>query len=57
MGTRLEEEWTAMEDMTCPWCDTDLVLRVVGDDQTCTECGTRWSYEDAEAEVELPLAA
>lgn len=45
-----------MNDVTCPWCETDLVLRVVGDEQTCPECGTTWSYEDDEA-GELALAA
>ena len=24
-----------VNDTTCPWCETDLVLRVVGDEQTC----------------------
>ena len=45
-----------MSDACCPWCEADLVLRLVSDEQTCPECGTTWSYED-EATEELPLAA
>jgi hypothetical protein len=48
---------TEMNDTTCPWCEAELVLRVVGDEQSCPECGTTWSYEDEVSEVELPLAA
>jgi Zn-finger nucleic acid-binding protein len=46
-----------MSDMSCPWCEADLVLRVVDDEQTCPECGTTWSYEDEAAEIELLIAA
>jgi len=45
-----------MNDTTCPWCETDLVLHLVSDEQTCAECGTTWSYEDEEVDA-LPLAA
>lgn len=45
-----------MNDTNCPWCETELVLRLVGDEQMCGECGTTWSYEDEEV-VSLPLAA
>ena len=44
-----------MSDERCPWCEAELVLRVVTDEDTCPECGTTWSYEDAE--VDLALAA
>ena len=46
-----------MNDMTCPWCETDLVLRLVSDEQTCAQCGTTWSYEEEEGTEELLLAA
>jgi len=52
----VEEEQTTMNDMTCPWCETELVLRRAGDEQTCPECGTKWTYEE-EQEEELALAA
>jgi uncharacterized Zn finger protein (UPF0148 family) len=55
MSERLMKEQT-MNDMTCPWCETELVLRRAGDEQTCPECGTKWSYEE-EQEEELALAA
>ena len=45
-----------MNDSQCPWCEAELMLRVVDDEQTCPECLTRWSYED-ETDVELALAA
>jgi hypothetical protein len=45
-----------MNDTTCPWCETELVLHLVGDEQTCGDCGTTWFYEDEEAD-ELALAA
>jgi Zn-finger nucleic acid-binding protein len=45
-----------MSDMMCPWCETELELRVTEDEQTCARCGTTWLYED-EPEVELLLAA
>jgi len=46
-----------MNDTTCPWCEAELVLRVVGDEQSCPECGTTWSYEDERDVDELLLAA
>lgn len=55
MSTQIELE-AEMSDLTCPWCETDLVLSVVADEQTCAECGTTWSYEEDET-VELALAA
>jgi hypothetical protein len=55
MSTQLELE-AKMNDVTCPWCETELVLRLIGEEQTCVECGTSWTYEDNE-EIELPLAA
>jgi transposase-like protein len=45
-----------MSDEKCPWCEAELMLRVLGDAQTCQECQTTWSYEDAQ-EPELALAA
>jgi hypothetical protein len=45
-----------MNDACCPWCDAELVLRLVADEQTCHECGTTWSYEDDVVE-ELAMAA
>jgi len=45
-----------MNDTTCPWCEAELVLRVVGEEQSCPECGTTWSYED-ETEVDAHLLA
>jgi transposase-like protein len=56
MSIRVLEERFEMNDMSCPWCEADLVLRVISDEQTCAECGTSWSYEDETAD-ELPLAA
>lgn len=56
MSVRVEEERSLMNDMTCPWCEAELALRIVADEQTCPECGTAWVYED-EPEEELPLAA
>lgn len=56
MSIRITEESFEMNDTSCPWCEADLVLRVIDDEQTCPECGTTWSYEDEHA-VELPLAA
>lgn len=56
MSTQIELE-AEMNDVTCPWCATELVLRVVGDEQTCTDCGTTWRYEDEAEDVELALAA
>ena len=56
MSIRVMEERFEMNDTSCPWCEADLVLYLVGDEQTCTECGTTWSYEDEPA-IELPLAA
>jgi RNase P subunit RPR2 len=56
MSTQIELE-AEMNDVTCPWCATELVLRVVGDEQTCTDCGTTWRYEDEAEGVELALAA
>jgi ribosomal protein L37AE/L43A len=56
MSIRVLEERFEMNDMSCPWCEADLVLRVISDEQTCAECGTSWSFEDETAE-ELPLAA
>jgi hypothetical protein len=38
-----------MNELSCPWCETELMLCVVGDEQTCPECGTTWSYEDEDA--------
>ena len=35
-----------MNDLRCPWCETDLILHLVSDEQTCPECGTTWSYEE-----------
>ena len=55
MSKQVELE-VEMNDVSCPWCEAELVLRLVGDDQTCAECGTTWSYEDDEM-VQLPLAA
>jgi hypothetical protein len=55
MNTQIELE-TRMNDVTCPWCETELVLRLIGEEQTCVECGTSWTYEDDE-KIELPLAA
>ena len=55
MSTQIELE-AKMNDFTCPWCETELVLRLIGEEQTCVECGTSWTYEDDE-EIELPLAA
>jgi ribosomal protein L37AE/L43A len=54
--TKTFELEVTMNDTTCPWCETELVLRLVGDEQTCRECGTTWSYEDGIEEA-LPLAA
>jgi ribosomal protein L37AE/L43A len=45
-----------VNDITCPWCEAELVLRVATDEQSCPECGTTWSYEDEDVE-ELALAA
>jgi predicted RNA-binding Zn-ribbon protein involved in translation (DUF1610 family) len=56
MTIRVMEESFEMNEMSCPWCEADIVLRVVADEQSCPECGTTWTYEDEPA-VELPLAA
>jgi ribosomal protein L37AE/L43A len=56
MSIRELKERSEMNDSNCPWCEADLVLRVVSDVQSCQECGTTWSYEDEIAD-ELPLAA
>jgi hypothetical protein len=56
MSIRVVEERYEMNDMSCPWCEADFWPRAVGDEQTCSECGTTWSYED-EAADDLPLAA
>jgi len=53
----ISPEEVAMNDTTCPWCEAELVLRVVGDEQSCPECGTTWSYEDERDVDELLLAA
>ena len=53
----ISPEEDAMNDTTCPWCEAELVLRVVGDEQSCPECGTTWSYEDERDVDELLLAA
>ncbi len=47
-----------MNDVTCPWCEADLVLEATGeqDGQTCPECLTAWSYVD-ERGFELAAAA
>jgi len=55
MSTQIELE-AKMNDLVCPWCETELVLRLIGEEQTCLECGTTWSY-DEDAEAELALAA
>jgi RNase P subunit RPR2 len=55
MSTQIELE-AEMNDVTCPWCETNLVLSVDADEQTCEECGTTWTYEEEEV-FELPLAA
>ena len=55
MSAEQVEDHMKMNDTTCPWCETDLVLRLAADEQTCPECGTTWSYE--EQEEELALAA
>jgi len=55
MVKQIAEE-DAVNDISCPWCEADLMLRVVADEQTCPECGTTWSYED-DAEDSLPIAA
>ena len=44
------------DNLSCPWCETDPILRIVADEQTCPECGTTWMYED-EPGIDLPLAA
>jgi predicted RNA-binding Zn-ribbon protein involved in translation (DUF1610 family) len=56
MSIRVMEESFEMNEMSCPWCEADIVLRVVADEQSCPECGTTWTYEDEPA-VMLPLAA
>jgi hypothetical protein len=45
-----------MFDLSCPWCETDLgvTLEVEGEEQTCPECLTTWSYEQS---TEVALAA
>ena len=53
----ISPEEDAMNDTTCPWCEAELVLRVVGEEQSCPECGTTWSYEDERDVDELLLAA
>ena len=55
MSSQIEME-AEMNDHSCPWCEADLVLHLLGNEQTCPECGTTWSYEDDET-AELPLAA
>ncbi|HEY7024910.1 MAG TPA: hypothetical protein VH371_08125 [Candidatus Limnocylindrales bacterium] len=55
MSAQIELE-AEMNDATCPWCEADLMLQLVDEDQTCDECGTTWSYEDDGSES-LPLAA
>jgi len=56
ISIRFLEEPFEMNDINCPWCEADLALHVVSDEQTCSQCGTRWSYEDEPAD-ELPIAA
>jgi hypothetical protein len=56
MNIRVTED-RSMNEVCCPWCEADLVLHVVGDEQTCAECGTTWSYEDEDESQALPLAA
>ncbi len=48
-----------MIEMPCPWCAAELRVAFdrQTDEQTCPECLTRWSYEDAPAEAELAIAA
>ncbi len=55
MDAEIQQE-ANMNDVACPWCEAELVLKVVGDEQTCDECGTTWSYEDEERS-DLALAA
>lgn len=47
-----------MADIECPWCETKLSLpeELQAEEQSCTECLTRWRYE-ATPETELLLAA
>ena len=56
MSAEPVEDQSKMNGSTCPWCETNLVLRLTADEQTCPECGTTWSYEE-EQEEELELAA
>jgi predicted RNA-binding Zn-ribbon protein involved in translation (DUF1610 family) len=55
MSKQIETE-TEMNDHSCPWCEADLILHLLSDEQTCPECGTTWSYDEDET-GELPLAA
>jgi hypothetical protein len=57
MSNQFALEVRTVNDMTCPWCEADLVLRVVADEQSCPECGTTWSYEEDEEAQDLALAA
>ena len=45
-----------MVDVSCPWCEEELgvPLDVQANEQTCPECLTTWSYEQA---AEVALAA
>src|SRR3954471_14291128 len=56
MSIRVPEECVEMNDINCPWCEADLALHFAGDEQTCSQCATRWSYEEEQVD-ELPLAA
>ncbi len=55
-GSQYEED-ARVSDERCPWCEADFVLRIVDVSQTCSECGTTWSYEDESEDDELALAA
>jgi hypothetical protein len=46
-----------MFDITCPWCETDLVMSAQPrDEDQCPECLTTWRCEEEDF-VELALAA
>ena len=47
-----------MVEMTCLWCEAALRVEFsqVDDEQTCPECLSSWSYEDA-PEVAWAVAA
>ena len=47
-----------MAQVTCPWCEAELMTAVLDRDEgECPECLTRWQFEEDDPAHELAMAA